>query len=60
VWELQPRSHKMQHKNRPRVVMIGPKAQVILETYLARAGDGKCFPYTVAAYRRAVARACEA
>jgi integrase len=57
VWEWRPRGHKMAHKKRSRVVMIGPRAQVILDGYLAKAGEGKCFPYTVAAYRRAIARA---
>jgi integrase len=59
VWEFHPKQHKMSHKGRPRVVMIGPKARDILRPYLAAAGDGRCFPYTPAAYRRAIARACE-
>jgi hypothetical protein len=59
VWEWRPRSHKMRHKNRPRVVLIGPRAQAILEPYLARAGESQVFAYTVAGYRRAIARACE-
>jgi len=58
VWEYHPPGHKMAHKGRPRVVMIGPRAQAIVDEYLARAGAGKCFGYTVAAYRRAIARAC--
>ncbi len=59
VWEWRPRSHKMQHKGRGRVVMIGPQAQAIVDEYLARAGAGKCFHYTPAGYRRAITRACE-
>lgn len=58
VWEYRPPGHKMAHKRKPRVVMIGPQAQAILDEYLARAGDGAVFPYTPAAYRRAIARAC--
>jgi integrase len=58
VWEYRPPGHKMAHHAKLRVVFIGPKAQAILDEYLARAGDGRCFPYSVGSYRRAVARAC--
>lgn len=59
VWEFHPKRHKMSHRGRPRVVMIRPAAVPILRPYLASAGEGRCFPYTAAGYRRAIARACE-
>lgn len=43
VWAYTPASHKMEHKGRPRVVMIGPKAQAILAPYLDRSPDTPCF-----------------
>jgi integrase len=58
VWEYRPPSHKTAHRGKQRVVFIGPKAQAILQEYLARAGEGRVFPYEVASYRRAIARAC--
>jgi len=36
VWAYRPRGHKTEHHGRQRVVFIGPKAQLILRTYLAR------------------------
>jgi integrase len=58
VWEYRPPGHKTVHRGKQRVIFIGPRAQAIVDEYLARAGDGKCFPYTVGSYRRAIARAC--
>ena len=34
IWEYVPREHKMQHKGQDRVIMIGPKAQAILQEFL--------------------------
>lgn len=66
VWLYRPREHKLQHHGRDRVVAIGPQGQTILT---ARRGlrvqltgpvfPGKRGPFTVAAYRRAIARGCE-
>jgi integrase len=33
VWEFRPERHKNQHRQRLRIVYIGPKAQAILRTY---------------------------
>ena len=30
VWRYRPGSHKMEHKSRDRIILIGPKAQEIL------------------------------
>ena len=43
VWRYWPQSHKMEHKNRQRVILIGPKAQAILLPYLDRSDDKFCF-----------------
>lgn len=43
VWEYVPGSHKTEHHDRPRVIFIGAKAQMILLPYLLRAPDSYCF-----------------
>lgn len=34
VWEFTPHSHKTEHHDRERIVMIGPKGQAVLHQYL--------------------------
>lgn len=34
VWGYRPRLHKLEHQGKPRVVMIGPRAQAILKEWL--------------------------
>ena len=36
VWLYQPRSHKTEHLDRSKVIMLGPKAQVVLRPWLER------------------------
>jgi integrase len=43
VWRYVPASHKMQHRDRQRVVFIGPQARAVLEPYLLRDRDAYCF-----------------
>lgn len=43
VWQYRPARHKMQHKDRDRVIFIGPKAQAVLLPYLLRDGHAFCF-----------------
>jgi integrase len=43
VWRYRPDSHKMEHKGRDRVILIGPKAQAILLPYLLRPETKFCF-----------------
>jgi integrase len=43
VWEYRPESHKTEHRDRQRVILIGPKAQQILTPYLLRPADAYCF-----------------
>lgn len=67
VWEYLPESHKTAHKGKSRFIFIGPRAQVILSPYLIKHVAGYLFqspaipgePYTVAAYRRCITRACK-
>jgi len=65
VWQFWPESHKMEHKNRHRVVLIGPRAQAILKPYLIRAGDGYCFlrrdgnRYETPHYHKHIKGACD-
>jgi integrase len=65
VWRYLPGSHKMEHKNRHRVVLIGPKAQAILKPYLLRAADEFCFhrkngkAYERDHYGKAIKRGCD-
>lgn len=68
VWEYRPAIHKMQHKGRERIICIGPKAQAVLKPWLVHDPFQYVFspdpkgaqgPYTLAAYRRHICRACE-
>ncbi len=43
VWLYRPGSHKMEHHDRDRVVLIGPQGQAILLRYLARDAEAYCF-----------------
>ena len=55
IWMYQPSSHKTQHFDRGKVIMIGPRAQAILEPWLDRDPESYCsVPAEVVAshYRR--------
>ncbi len=39
VWEYRPRSHKTEHRDRSRVVLIGPRAQEIIRPWLRENPD---------------------
>jgi integrase len=43
VWIYRPMSHKTEHHNRDRVILIGPQAQGILLRYIARDPNMFCF-----------------
>lgn len=38
IWEYRPNRHKTEHRDRERVVFIGPKAQALLRPYLENLG----------------------
>jgi integrase len=66
VWIYEPLHHKTEHHGRRRQILIGPKAQGILLSYLLRGPHECCFTsrrtgagYTPNAYRVAIARACK-
>ena len=43
VWAYVPASHKTEHHDRGRVILIGPKAQAVLRPYLLRPAQTYCF-----------------
>jgi integrase len=43
VWTYYPESHKTEHHGRERVILIGPKAQVVIRPYLLRDSSTYCF-----------------
>jgi integrase len=43
AWTFRPRSHKLEHHGRDRVVMLGPRAQRVLRPWLDRDPDMNCF-----------------
>jgi integrase len=43
VWTWRPTDHKNAWRKKPRVIMIGPKAQAILRRYLVRPAVDYCF-----------------
>ena len=54
TWTYRPESHKTEHRDRDRIVFIGPKAQGVLLRYLARDSAMYCFrPIDSEAKRRA-------
>jgi integrase len=67
VWSYVPKTHKMEHKDRQRIIFLGPQAQAILTPYLLRAEDQVCFvpkrkgadEYSTRSYRDAIHRACD-
>ena len=67
VWQYRPAEHKMEHKGRGRVILLGPQAQAILLPYLLREADSYCFihdrtpvnRFSTATYRAAIHRGCE-
>lgn len=66
VWEYRPSSHKTQHFNQSRIVLIGPQAQEVLAKRLPTNPGAYLFPsprrpdrpYRRDSYTTAVARAC--
>ena len=64
VWLYYPESHKMEHKERSRVIVVGPRAQEILAPYLLREDKQCCFlrrnkkPFNRTTYWQHVTRAC--
>lgn len=58
-WTYRPASHKTEHKDRDRVVFIGPRARTILAPFLIAAGSGVVFPSKLHSMRRSIARACK-
>ncbi len=65
VWRYFPGSHKMEHKGRSRVILIGPKAQAVLKPYLLRDVTSYCFErpkggmYKRWNYNHAINNACD-
>jgi integrase len=57
-WVYRPGHHKTEHHGKGRAVFIGARAQEILLPRILRSGDGRLFPMTRAALRRAIARGC--
>jgi len=43
IWRYRPGCHKMEHKGRDRIILIGPQAQVILLPYLLGDENETCF-----------------
>jgi integrase len=65
VWRYTPGSHKMEHRGRHRVILIGPKAQSILQPYLTCEATRNCFvkpsgkPFQRWDYNRRIHQACD-
>jgi integrase len=58
VWNYVPESHKTEHHDHQRMILIGPKAQGVLLRYLARDNKAYCFrPCDSEEKRRAAAHA---
>jgi integrase len=52
VWYYHPGAHKMEHKDRDKVVVLGPRAQKVLRPWLDRNPESFCFsPAEAAAWQ---------
>lgn len=43
IWIYQPAMHKMEYRDRPRIITVGPRSQNILRPYLLRPENWFCF-----------------
>jgi integrase len=43
IWVYRPQHHKTEHHNKERTILIGPRAQAILGSYLTRERERYCF-----------------
>lgn len=68
VWEYRPSTHKTEHHEKDRVVMIGQRAQAVLREFMSTDlqafvfspdGSAGARPYDRASYRNAIIRGCE-
>src|SRR5262249_4072716 len=59
VWLARLTDHKTIHRGKERVLVFGPKAQLILQRYLKAKPDQRLFAITTDGYRRAVTKACK-
>jgi integrase len=64
VWTFTPSRHKLRHKGKDLVYLVGPQAQAVLAPSLLRAGEGYLFPtghspyYSYQGYYSAIRTAC--
>lgn len=56
VWYYRPREHKNAFREQERIVVIGPRAQSVIEKYLDRPDDCYCFVPKESEYRRSILR----
>ena len=57
VWYYSPRTHKTEHLNREKCIVIGPKGMAILRPYLERDAEEFCFkPAESVAWQRQKAK----
>jgi integrase len=58
AWTFTPHTHKMEHRDRPRVIFLGPKAQDVVRPFLKADPDAYVFsPKEAEAERNAAKRA---
>src|SRR5262249_4677151 len=58
-WCYVPPRHKTSHRQKKRVIFLGPRCQAILAPYLAKAGGGKVFPMGLSGLRSSIRRGCD-
>ncbi|MDG3006611.1 tyrosine-type recombinase/integrase [Paludisphaera mucosa] len=57
-WSYRPGSHKTEHRDKDRVVFVGPRAREALLPWIVAAGTGPVFPSRIENFRRAIRNAC--
>lgn len=60
IWTAQLTTHKMQHRDRRRVIAFGPRSQLILRKYLKADPALRLFPIVRSTFSNRIKAACEA
>jgi integrase len=58
-WIYKPTRHKTSHRDKTRVVFLGPKVQAILSQRILKAGTDRIFKITKGGLKSAIDKACD-
>ena len=58
-WLYRPRQHKTVHRDKSRVIFLGPQCQAIITPRLVKAGTGRVFKITKGGLKRGIDKGCD-